>query len=57
MCPLADVFAFAIILWEILTRLEPYEDKDSYQIIYEVVNKQLRPEIPHEYIEYASTAA
>ena len=39
----ADVYAFGIILWEILTRLEPYEDKEPMQIVLEVVNQQLRP--------------
>lgn len=34
----ADVYAFGIIVWEILTRLEPYEDKEPMQIVVEVVN-------------------
>ena len=34
----ADVFAMGIIIWEILTRLEPYEDKEPMQIVVEVVN-------------------
>ncbi len=38
----ADVYAFGIILWEILTRLEPYEDKEPMQIVVEVVNDNLR---------------
>eukprot|EP01006_Ploeotia_vitrea_P040268 TRINITY_DN66418_c10_g1_i1.p1 TRINITY_DN66418_c10_g1~~TRINITY_DN66418_c10_g1_i1.p1 ORF type:complete len:1178 (+),score=714.93 TRINITY_DN66418_c10_g1_i1:110-3643(+) len=45
----ADVYAFGIILWEILTRLEPYEDKEPMQIVVEVVNNDLRPKIPHEH--------
>lgn len=45
----ADVYAFGIILWEILTRLEPYEDKEPMQIVVEVVNDDLRPDIPPEY--------
>jgi serine/threonine protein kinase len=28
----ADVYAFGIILWEILTRKEPYEDKEMMQV-------------------------
>lgn len=42
----ADVYAFGIILWEILTRLEPYEDKEPMQIVVEVVNDNLRPSLP-----------
>ena len=44
----ADVYAFGIILWEILTRLEPYEDKEPMQIVLEVVNNNLRPHLPPE---------
>ena len=44
----ADVYAFGIILWEVLTRLEPYEDKEPMQIVLEVVNNQLRPYTPPE---------
>jgi hypothetical protein len=40
------VYAFGIILWEILTRKEPYEDKEPMQIVVEVVNDNLRPDIP-----------
>lgn len=45
----ADVYAFGIILWEILTRLEPYEDKEPMQIVVEVVNNDLRPTIPEQF--------
>jgi GAF domain-containing protein len=45
----ADVYAFGIILWEVLTRLEPYDDKEPMQIVVEVVNNNLRPTIPHEH--------
>jgi len=47
----ADVYAFGIILWEILTRLEPYEDKEPMQIVVEVVNEDLRPTLPPEFRE------
>ncbi len=43
------MYAFGIILWEIVTRLEPYEDKEPMQIVVEVVNNNLRPTIPDEY--------
>jgi len=45
----ADVYAFGIILWEILTRQEPYEEKEPMQIVVEVVNDGLRPTIPREH--------
>jgi len=47
----ADVYAFGIILWEVLTRLEPYEDKEPMQIVVEVVNENLRPTIPAEHLD------
>jgi serine/threonine protein kinase len=47
----ADVFAMGIIIWEILTRLEPYEDKEPMQIVVEVVNDGLRPTLPQECAE------
>jgi len=45
----ADVYAFGIILWEILTRDEPYEEKEPMQIVVEVVNDDLRPTILPEF--------
>jgi len=42
----ADVYAYGIILWEILTRMELYSDKEVMQIVVEVVNNSLRPELP-----------
>jgi serine/threonine protein kinase len=47
----ADVYAFGIILWEILTRLEPYEEKEPMQIVVEVVNDGLRPTMPADCAE------
>jgi len=47
----ADVYAFGIILWEILTRMEPYEDKEPMQIVVEVVNENLRPILPPPYCD------
>src|SRR6185312_46526 len=47
----ADVYAFGIILWEILTRLEPYEDKEPMQIVVEVVNDNLRPTLPKQFMD------
>jgi len=45
----ADVYAFGIILWELLTRLEPYEDKEPMQIVVQVVNEGLRPLMTREF--------
>lgn len=42
----ADVFSFAIILWEILTREDPYPDKSGLGLAYAVANEGLRPPIP-----------
>ena len=47
----ADVYAFGIILWEILTREEPYEEKEPMQIVVEVVNEGLRPTIRAELLD------
>ena len=50
-CAKADVYAFGIILWEILTREEPYEEKEPMQIVVEVVNEGLRPTIRPELLD------
>ena len=47
----ADVYAFGIILWEILTREEPYEEKEPMQIVVEVVNEGLRPTVRTELLD------
>jgi len=43
----ADVYAFGIILWELLTRSEPYEDMEQYAIIMQVVEGR-RPKLTPE---------
>ena len=35
-------------MWEILTRKEPYTDKETMQIVVEVVNNGLRPHVDDE---------
>lgn len=42
----ADVFSFAIILWEIASREPPYRNVGGAQVSLEVVNNDLRPNIP-----------
>lgn len=39
----ADVFSFAICLWEMCTRSKPYEDIPPYQVVIAVAMKGLRP--------------
>ena len=41
-----DVYAFGIVLWELLTREEPYRDLSKVDIITGVTEKNLRPPIP-----------
>merc|ERR1711964_381832 len=42
----ADVFSFAIILWELVTREDPYPNMTGLALAYAVANDGLRPEIP-----------
>jgi serine/threonine protein kinase len=42
----ADVYSYAIILWELLTRLCPYDKMAPIQCALAVLNKNQRPEIP-----------
>lgn len=43
-----DVYSFGIVLWELVTRLVPYQDMTPVQVAYAVVNKNLRPTIPDD---------
>ena len=42
----ADIFSFAIVLWELLTGRVPYADMTPLQAAVGVVQKGLRPPIP-----------
>ena len=42
----ADVYSFAIVMWECVTREDPYENMLPYKVIYAVGNKGLRPQVP-----------
>ena len=42
----SDVYAFGIILWEIMTRKEVFSGLTANQIIARVVKSQLRPLVP-----------
>jgi hypothetical protein len=41
-----DVYAYGILLWEIVTKLIPYGEMPMIEIIQEVVENDLRPVIP-----------
>ncbi|ELR14267.1 protein kinase domain containing protein [Acanthamoeba castellanii str. Neff] len=41
-----DAYSFAVLMWEILTRKEPYEDEPLLQIALRVASQGLRLEVP-----------
>ncbi|PKI75717.1 hypothetical protein CRG98_003860 [Punica granatum] len=41
-----DVYSFGIVMWELLTGEEPYENLRSEEIIAGIINGNLRPNIP-----------
>ncbi|GIL75439.1 hypothetical protein Vretifemale_5158 [Volvox reticuliferus] len=42
----ADVYSFSIIMWEMLTWKQPYQDMMSVQVMFSTVTENSRPEVP-----------
>ncbi|KAG8659832.1 hypothetical protein MANES_02G083100v8 [Manihot esculenta] len=43
-----DVYSFGIVLWKLITGMLPFQDKTAVQAAVAVVNKGVRPVIPHD---------
>ncbi|CAK9033269.1 Glutamine synthetase leaf isozyme [Durusdinium trenchii] len=41
-----DVYSFGIVMWELISREEPYQGQGGVQVAYMAVEQGLRPEIP-----------
>ncbi|GAX75256.1 hypothetical protein CEUSTIGMA_g2701.t1 [Chlamydomonas eustigma] len=46
--PAGDVYSFAIIMWEMLTWQQPYEEMMSVQVIFSTVSHNSRPDVPDD---------
>ncbi|GFH32190.1 protein kinase domain-containing protein, partial [Haematococcus lacustris] len=46
--PAGDVYSFAIVMWEMLTWQQPYEDMMSVQVIFSTVTDNYRPYMPSD---------
>jgi serine/threonine protein kinase len=42
----ADIFSFAVILWELVAREVPYRDMNTVQVSVAVLTKGMRPTMP-----------
>ncbi|GMH77306.1 hypothetical protein TrLO_g11893 [Triparma laevis f. longispina] len=51
---LSDAYGFAIVLWELATRIEVYKGLTTMQIIAQVANEGLRPGVPEEECVFSS---
>lgn len=50
----SDVYSFGIIMWELMTREEPYVGINLFEIINKVVTEKLRPRLPAPSDEFPS---
>lgn len=42
----ADVYSFAIVMWECVARVDPYMNIPPFKVIYAVAREKMRPKVP-----------